>query len=213
MHLVKALELSANYSGIAGVIRVDVAEYICLNDLVSFFPGKRLDHWLANDQTKELVNAVEKSIIPGKSGIIAKKGKGGGTYAHHLIALDFAAWLSVEFKIKVYEEYINGTQHKKDWNIRRILSAFNFKIMTKEIKNAHEAPKPYHFSNEALMINEIVFGDRSGDLRDCASEDQLDQIATLEGHNATMIGLGMEYKERKEKLKMFFDRKSINQIK
>ncbi len=208
MELKRALELRAEYNGISGLVKCD-GDYICLNDLAEYFPNKRLDHWLENRQTIELIAAVEKSIIPGKAGIIAKRGKGGGTFAHNLIALDFAAWLSVEFKLKVYMEYTNGTQHKQDWNIQRIMAANNFKLMTRAISDAHEDPKPYHYSNEALMINEIAFGVREGSARDTATEEQLNDVSWLEWHNGAYIGLGMDYQERKAKLTEMFAKRNM----
>lgn len=36
-------------------------------------------------------------------GIYSKRGRGGGTYAHILIALHFANWLSAKFYLKVYQ--------------------------------------------------------------------------------------------------------------
>jgi len=199
MELKRALELHTEYNGIAGSVKCD-GDYICLNDLNEYFPNKRIDHWLETTQTRELIAAIEKTIIPGKAGIIAKRGKGGGTYAHNLIAMDFAMWLSVEFRVKVYIEYTNGTQCKQDWNIQRIMAANNYKMMTRSIAEAHETPMPYHFSNEALMLNEIVFNVRDGHVRDTATEEQLNTIAWLEGRNGAYIDLGMSYADRKIKL-------------
>jgi hypothetical protein len=205
MELKRALELKMEYEGQSGIIRVDKQDYICLNELNSFFPTKRLDHWLVNTTAKEFISIVEKNIIPGKSGIIARKGKGGGTWAHHLIAFEFAMWLSPEFKLKVYCDYIDGKQHKQDWNIKRILASNNYKMMTDAITNAHQEPKHYHYSNEALMINEIVFGVRESSSRNNATEYQLDIIASFEQHNATLILLGWSYQQRKEKLTEMFN--------
>jgi len=135
------------------------------------------------------------------SGLKRRRGKyEGGTYAHELIALEFASWLSPEFKYKIYSEYQNGTQQKENWNIKRILASFNYKLMSKAVENDHEDPKGYHYSNEARMINRIVFGKPDKELRDLATEQQLDLIAKLEGHNATLIGVGMDYQSRKEQL-------------
>jgi len=208
MELKRALALHTEYNGIEGLVKCD-GEYICLNDLNEYFPNKYIDDWRRTAQTKELIDMVEKTIIPGKCGIIAKRGKGGGTFAHNLIALDFAAWLSVEFKLKVYMEYTNGTQHKQDWNIQRIMAANNFKLMTRAISDAHEDPKPYHYSNEALMINEIAFGVREGSARDSATEEQLNDVSWLEGHNGAYIDLGMDYQERKAKLTEMFAKRNI----
>jgi len=206
MELKRALELRQEYNGIAGVIKCD-GDYICLNDLLAYFPGKRIQHWQDNAQTKELIEQVEKTVIAGKSAIISKRGKGGGTFAHHLIAMDFAAWLSVEFKLKIYMAYISGTQTKKDWNIIRELAAFNYKMLSVSVLNAHEEPKPYHFSNEALMINEIVLGTRAKINRDELTDSQLKMITDLEAKNAAYLDLGMSYQERKERLVKTYQKK------
>jgi hypothetical protein len=201
MDFTKALALRVEYSGVEGSVRC-FDDYVCLNDLAAYYPNKRLDNWLANNETKALIQAVEAEfIIPGKGGIITKRGKGGGTYAHHLIALDFAAWLSAEYRLRVYKAYVEGTQHKKDWTLSRELAARNYKLLCQAVKGAHIEPKAYHYSNEALMINEIVFGVREGKVRDTASEAKLDEVAQAEQHNATMIMLGMGYEDRKNNLK------------
>lgn len=211
MELKRALAIREEYNGIAGAVKCD-GDYICLNDLNVYFPNKHIDDWKRTAQTQELILNIEKFIIPGKCGIIGKRGKGGGTYAHHLIALDFAAWLSVEFKLKIYLAYTNGTQKKQDWNIKRILAANNYRLMCDAIKGDHEPAKPYHFSNEALMLNEIVFHSREATARDGASEELLDDIAELEADNSTMIKLGMDYQARKAKLTELYAKKAVKAI-
>jgi len=205
MELKRALELRTEYEGNSGIIRVDKDEYICLNEMLAFFPSQDMSNWIRSPKTQEFIKIIENELKSvdstySKKAIFTKRGNGGGTWAVPILAFEFATWLSPEFKYKVFTEYINGTQHKKDWNIKRIHAAYNYKFMTASIKNAHEEPKPYHFSNEALMLNEIVFGVRDGLVRDTASEEQLDQIAYLEGYNAVLIDLGMDYQTRKEKL-------------
>lgn len=44
--------------------------------------------------------------ITNSKGLISKSGRGGGTYAHHEIALEFCTWLSPEFKVYFYKEWI-----------------------------------------------------------------------------------------------------------
>lgn len=211
MELRRALELHTEYNGVPGIVKCN-GDYICLNDLNSYFPSKRIDHWLESSQVKELVECVEKNIIPGKPGIQTRRGKGGGTYAHHLIAMDFAAWLSVEFKLKIYMEYTNGTQHKQDWTIKRILAADNYKLMCRAIEDRHDPVQVYHFSNEALMLNEIVFGTREGDVRENATEQQLDDISWLESRNGAYIELGMDYQTRKKTLIEMYAKKNTKLI-
>jgi hypothetical protein len=208
MELKRALELRTEYAGKAGVIRVDNQDFICLNEMLAFFPNKSMDKWAKAEHTKEFVLAVEKEFqIPPNGGIIAKRGKAGGTWAHPMIAFEFATWLSPEFKLKVYREYIEGTQNKKGWNIKRIMAADNFKFMTEAVKNDHAEPKHYHFSNEARMINQILFGEPSFD-REEATEFQLDQISWAERANGVMIEMCIDYQERKSKLADLFIKKN-----
>lgn len=218
MELKKAFELQVKYYGNDGTVKVDDNGYLCLNDLAEFFPNKRIQHWLDNDSTKEFISYVGKLLINPVSGelkpaVIAKKGRyNSGTFAHELIAMDFAAWLSVEFRVHIYQSYINGTQRKENWNIKRILAANNYRLMTDAIKNDHEVTKPYHYSNEALMLNEIVFGIREGNVRETATEEQLDFIATLESYNAGYIEAGIEYAQRKDILKSIVAKKNAKTL-
>lgn len=206
MKLQRAFEMSVEYLGKSDPIRVDKEKRISLTDMVKFFPKKRLDVWLKTKPTKEFIKIVDKDLntTSGCSlkSLVTKRGKyEGGTYAHEYIAMEFAMWLSPEFKLNVIKAYQDGTQKKENWNIKRILAANNYRIMTLAVEQDHEDPKSYHYSNEARMLNNIVFGKSEKSIRDTATEYELDLIANLEGHNSTLIFLGMDYQERKEKLK------------
>ena len=58
----------------------------------------------------ESVNAI---------GIVTKAGRYGGTYAHSDIALEFASWISAEFKLYIMKDY---QRLKKDENSRLSLN-------------------------------------------------------------------------------------------
>jgi hypothetical protein len=83
--------------------------------------------------------------------------------------------------------------------------------MCESIHQDHDQPKPYHFSNEAKMLNGIIFGEPSFD-RDQATESQLDAMAWLESHNAAYIDLGMDYHDRKKRLAEIYATKYIPKI-
>lgn len=75
-------------------------------------------------------------------GIIPSSGKySAGTFAHSDIALEFASWLSPEFKLYLIKEFERlkrneAYQEKIDWNASRILSKANYKIHTDAIKKS-----------------------------------------------------------------------------
>ncbi len=51
---------------------------------------------LTSKQWIEKTNAI---------GLISKQGRYGGTYAHKDIALEFASWISIEFKLYIIKEF------------------------------------------------------------------------------------------------------------
>lgn len=155
-------------------------------------------------------------------GIISKSGNNGGTFAHSDIALEFASWLSPEFKLYLIKEFerLKGNeayQEKIDWNASRVLSKANYKIHTDAIKNSivpnliTDIQKKHAYSTEADLLNVALFGmtakewkDKNqglkGNQRDYADIRQLLVLCNLETINATMINDKITQSARLEKL-------------
>ena len=73
----------------------------------------------------------------GAVGIVARKGRYGGTFAHRDIAFEFAAWVSVKFKlylIKEFQRLKETEQQQLGWDIRRNLVRINYRIHTDAIQ-------------------------------------------------------------------------------
>ena len=73
----------------------------------------------------------------GAIGIQSKSGRYGGTYAHLDIALEFAAWISVEFKLYLIKEFQRLKETERQtlgWDIRRNLAKINYRIHTDAIQ-------------------------------------------------------------------------------
>ena len=155
-------------------------------------------------------------------GIISKSGNNGGTFAHSDIALEFASWLSPEFKLYLIKEFERlkrneAYQEKTDWNASRVLSKANYKIHTDAIKNSivpnliTDIQKKHAYSTEADLLNVALFGMTSkewkdknqglkGNQRDYADIRQLLVLCNLETINATMINDKITQSARLEKL-------------
>ena len=96
-------------------------------------------------------------------GLISKSGNNGGTFAHSDIALEFASWLSPEFKLYVIQEFERlkkneAYQYKIEWNATRLLSKVNYVVHTDAIKNyivptLTEKQKRYVYASEAEVLN------------------------------------------------------------
>ena len=156
-------------------------------------------------------------------GIIPSSGKySAGTFAHSDIALEFASWLSPEFKLYLIKEFERlkrneAYQEKIDWNASRILSKANYKIHTDAIKKSivpnlvTDNQKKHAYSTEADLLNVALFGmtakewkDKNsglkGNQRDYADIRQLLVLCNLETINATMINDKIAQPTRLEKL-------------
>lgn len=154
----------------------------------------------------------------GATGLQAKAGRYGGTYAHRDIAFEFGSWLSPEFKLYLIKEFqrlkdMEAQSLSIEWSLQRILSRVNYRIHTDAIKQ-HIIPKvvaPRHISlvyaSEADLLNVAMFGQTAaewrvanpastGNMRDDASLEQLVVLSNLESINAMLIQQGVGSQER-----------------
>lgn len=151
-------------------------------------------------------------------GIVSKAGRYGGTYAHSDIAMAFASWISPEFQLYIMKDYRRLKQDENsrlslNWNLNRELSKINYKIHTDAIKEnlippeLTQAQKSFTYANEADMLNVALFGmtakewrktnsNKSGNIRDYATLNQLLVLANMESYNAILINQGITQQER-----------------
>lgn len=153
----------------------------------------------------------------GAIGIVSKAGRYGGTYAHYDIAMEFASWLSPEFKLYIIQDYkrLKEDENSKlslTWNLHREISKINYKIHTDAIKeyllkDLTDEQLSFKYATEADMLNVALFNKRAkqwreenpdlkGNMRDYASLNELLVLANMESYNAVLISKGMEQKER-----------------
>ena len=150
-------------------------------------------------------------------GIVSKSGRGGGTFAHPDIAMEFASWISAEFKLYLIQDYkrLKSDENSKlslAWNLNREISKINYKIHTDAIKeyllkDLTNEQLSYQYASEADMLNVALFNKRAkqwreenpnlkGNMRDYASLNELLVLANMESYNAILIGKGTDQKER-----------------
>jgi len=151
-------------------------------------------------------------------GIISKSGRYGGTFAHTDIAFEFASWISSEFKLYLITEFkrLKGEENKRlqlDWNLQRTISKINYRIHTDAIKE-NLIPKEITqkqasivYANEADILNVALFGitakewrdnnpDKTVNIRDYASLEQLVVLSNMESINALLIEQQLPQNER-----------------
>lgn len=161
--------------------------------------------------------------LQGK-GIITKSGRyGGGIFAHSDIALEFASWLSPEFKLYIIKDYkrLKSDENSRlslNWNLNRELSKLNYKIHTDAIKEnliipeLTPAQKSFVYADEADLLNVALFGmtakewrkgnpGKKGNIRDYTDLHHLLVLANLESYNAILIEQNIEQPQRLEMLR------------
>jgi hypothetical protein len=158
----------------------------------------------------------------GAIGIISKSGRYGGTFAHRDIALEFASWISIEFKLYLIKEFQRlkadeNDRLKLEWNLQRTLAKANYHIHTDAIKEnliPQELTKQqinFVYASEADMLNMALFSmtakqwkeanpKAEGNIRDAANIEQLVVLSNMESINAVLIHQGLEQSERLQQL-------------
>lgn len=153
-------------------------------------------------------------------GIVVKKGRYGGTYAHKDIAFEFGSAISVPFKLYLIEEFQRlktEESQQLDWSAKRELSKINYRIHTDAIKQnlipAEITTKQASiiYANEADVLNVAMFGmtakqwreanpEMKGNIRDYATINELICLSNMENLNAVFIEQGIPQGERLVKL-------------
>jgi len=148
--------------------------------------------------------------LTGAIGIITKAGRyGSGTYAHSDIAMEFASWISSEFKLYLMKDYRRlkydeNSRLSLSWNLNREISKLNYRVHTDAIQQnllpseLTKEQQSYVYADEADVLNVALFGmtaaqwraknqGKKGNIRDYASIQQLLVLANLESYNALLI--------------------------
>lgn len=183
---------------------------------------------------------IEKTMAIG---LVSKRGRVGGTYAHKDIAFEFASWLSAEFKLFLIKEFQRLKDQESErlrlgWDVKRTLSKVNYLIHTDAIRKYLIPPsiskkkEQITYANEADVLNVALYGmtakdwrdknsGKVGNIRDYSDVTQLVVLANLEGFNAEFIKQKLRQSERLEllnkiaisQMKSLVDNKSIKKLK
>lgn len=179
------------------------------------------DHFKTQAGLPSFVLSVSEWIEKTNAiGIIVKKGKYGGTYAHKDIAFEFGSAISVPFKLYLITEFQRlkeEEQKQLGWTAKRELAKINYHIHTDAIKHnlipkeLSSAQTSIIYANEADVLNVALFGmtakqwretnsDLKGNIRDYATINELICLSNMENLNAVFINEKIPQTERLIKL-------------
>lgn len=185
------------------------------------FKVVEFDHFKSQAGLPSFVLSVSEWIDKTNAiGIVVRKGKYGGTYAHKDIAFEFGSAISAAFKLYLITEFQRlkeEEQKQLGWSAKRELAKINYHIHTDAIKK-NLIPKELTsaqisvvYATEADVLNVALFGmtakqwkeanpELIGNMRDHALINELICLSNLENLNALFIAEGMSQTERLIKL-------------
>jgi len=185
------------------------------------FKVVEFDHFKTQAGLPSFVLSVSEWVEKTEAiGIIVKKGKYGGTFAHKDIAFEFGSAISVPFKLYLIEEFQRLKQEEQKqlgWSAKRELSKINYHIHTDAVKHNLIPPTltaqqiAHVYASEADVLNVALFGITAkqwrdnnptlkGNIRDYASINELICLSNMENLNAVFIHENMPQAERLVKL-------------
>lgn len=174
--------------------------------------GKRVDHYLANAETKDYIAALRETENTREVGdfVKAKRGKNGGTWFHPDLAIHFARWIDIRFSIwcdRQIRDILTGRHPHYDWKRLRHEATASYKVMNQILQMTRQrlgkTCAPHHFSNEARLINWALTGEFGKVDREGLSPGDLDLLAKLENLDSVLIGCNALYDDRKKELEQF----------
>jgi hypothetical protein len=145
--------------------------------------------------------------------IVSKSGRyNSWTYAHLDIALEFASWISPEFKLYLVKEFqrlksLEQMRLDPNWSVNRIISKINYKTHTLAIKEnlidwkiIGKRQQSFKYADEADMLNVVIFWKtnkkwreetgvkiKDKNIRDNASITELIVLSNIEFLNSKLI--------------------------
>ena len=177
------------------------------NDLLEIYNTKakrkkRIDAYLVNQTTQDYIETIAKDINSNTQNSCdlknqvtqANRGRvNGGTWMHPYLFIDFAMWLSPEFKLTcvkwIYDKLI----------VLRNDSGDSFKEVGAALRD-QDLVRPHYYINETHLLNRLVFGNPEGGQRNIATEEQLKLMTLLQKADAKLIREGRNYLQREQSL-------------
>jgi len=155
---------------------------------------------ILDDDEKDVHNVhtpggMQKMVVCNESGLYSLILKSSKPEAKR-----FKKWVTSE----VLPAIRRDGRYQADWFNKRHAIASTSKVLAgilQEVRNAlGKATKEHHYMNEHKLINSLLTGGYKGMDRERMTLHEMDFLAHFEIRNTVLIGMGLEYKRRKEVL-------------
>lgn len=138
---------------------------------------KEIKDYFENKSTKELIEVIiiEENLDMGKSPYVksrASRGDNAGTWLHPVLFVDFAMWINPRFRyhvLKFVSDQLIEFRHKIGDNHNETMKC---------LKSLNYDTRDYSHINKA--INWIVFNRHHKDIRNTATEKQMEEVNNIQ---------------------------------
>ena len=143
---------------------------------------KQLARYKENKTTKEFVKQLQKEGI--EKPYISGRGKFGGTWMHGKLFIDFAMWVSVEFKSIVIDYVLDGLIQSRN-DAGDYFNEMSATILKTHIDYYGTKPNPKLYITEANRIKKMLNLERKE--RNLMTEKELNSITQMQKLNAMLL--------------------------
>lgn len=128
-----------------------------------------------------------------------------------LLVMGFTGPKAMRFK----EAYIRRFNEMEKLILSVVTVRKDYPLLTEAVRMAHEAPKPYHFSNEADLLNRIITGQSAKEfrkthgipkgesIRPYLTQEQIDLMEILQKVDTGLLVSTPDYGQRKKYLEWY----------
>ena len=128
-----------------------------------------------------------------------------------LLVMGFTGPKAIRFK----EAYIRRFNEMEKLIFSVVTVRKDYPLLTEAVRMAHEAPKPYHFSNEADLLNRIITGQSAKEfrkthdipkgesIRPYLTQEQIDLMEVLQKVDTGLLVSTPDYGQRKKHLEWY----------
>lgn len=92
--------------------------------------------WLRTKQAQELISEVEKQTM--QICIVSNEGRNGGTFAHELLAISYAGWISPAFQLQVNQVFLDYRTGKLQPPTQKEISRKDLALMVIQAEEENE---------------------------------------------------------------------------
>jgi len=143
---------------------------------------KQMARYKDNQSTKEFISQLKDEGV--ETAMITSRGKGGGTWMHPKLFIDFAMWISVEFKSIVIDYVLDGLIKSRN-DAGDYFNEMSAVILKTHVEYYGTKPNPNLYISEARQIKEFLGLSKKD--RNLMTEKELSNITIMQKVNSMLL--------------------------